>query len=74
MQYLSDLDLQGMLVGRRARLDTALLMEAGLGGGVGLAGRGMLDLGVCEGAAEGGVSVCVCVEVLGSTRRGTRGR
>lgn len=63
-----------MLVGRRARLDTALLMEAGFGGGVGLAGRGMLDLGVCEGAAEGGVSVCVCVEVLGSTRRGTRGR
>lgn len=40
------LDLQGMLVGRRARLETALLMEAGLGGGVGLAGRGMSDLGI----------------------------
>lgn len=35
-----------MLVGRRARLETALLMEAGLGGGVGLAGRGMSDLGI----------------------------
>lgn len=63
-----------MLVGRLAKLDTALLIEAGFGGGVGLAGRGMLDLGVCEEAAECGASVCVCVEVLGSTRRGTSGR
>lgn len=46
MQLATNLDLQGMLVGRRAKLETALRMEAGLGGGVGLAGRGMLDLGV----------------------------
>ncbi|MPC29809.1 hypothetical protein E2C01_023060 [Portunus trituberculatus] len=64
----------GMLVGRRAKLETALLIEAGFGGGVGLAGRGMLDLGVWEEEPEGGPSVWVCVEALGSTRRGTRGR
>lgn len=68
------LDLQGMLVGRRAKLETALLMEAGFGGGVGLAGRGMLDLGVWEEEPEDGPSVWVCVEALGRTRRGTRGR
>lgn len=61
-------------MGRRAKLETALLMEAGFGGGVGLAGRGMLDLGVWEEELEDGPSVWVCVEALGRTRRGTRGR
>lgn len=73
----TDLDFLGIVVGRLAKLDTALLIEAGLGGGVGLTGRGallLLALGILDWLDEGGDSVWVWVDWLGSTRRGTSWR
>lgn len=64
--------LLGILVGRRAKFDTARLMEAGLGGGMGLtAVLGVVDFGILE---EVGESVWVWVDWLGRTKRGTNGR